>query len=96
MFPGPLFPLSYAYALQTLDIRSRHGLITEAALQIDASQLGSVLGGELDMWAKSSLVGQRYGPLVPESSESGDSAIAHTPEIRDIATWLETAFDMSK
>jgi len=49
MCPGPLTPLILIIP-QALDIHSRHGLITEVTFHTDASQLGSVVGEELDMW----------------------------------------------
>ena len=81
---------------QALDIHSRHGLITEAAFHTEASQLGSVVGEELDMCSKRGLIGKRYGPLIPATPSATSASSAHIPEIRDVITWLETALDMSR
>ena len=82
---------------QTVEIRSKHGLILDCSLQLAETNMPSATFELLTQWARSFHQGKRYGFLHETGHGSDPPGGLHllryerNQPILDVKTWLENA-----
>ena len=92
-FSTPSFSPDNNECHQTVEVRSKHGLILDCSLQLTNTRITNTTFELLNQWARSYYQGKRYGFLHETANSPGGLRYKRNEPILDVKAWLEDALN---